>query len=413
MPTKTKRGPTHSATRGTVLPRNRNVALAELRNLKMAKSAHAFVRGSTTKFYEWLEEISPSTLPAGPAIWICGDCHVGNIGPVGDTAGRVAIQVRDMDQTVIGNPAHDLIRLGVSLATAARGSDLPGVVTAQMVEALMAGYMAALKAGRTHRLPPKPPAAKTAMKAATRRTWKQLASDRIEDAKPTIPLGKRFWPLRKAERDALEALCRETTLPLLVTRLYSREPADQFELMDAAYWVKGCSSLGRLRYAALLAVGTGKNRHYCLLDFKEAAAPAAPRQPQTNMPRDNGERVVAGATHLAPFLGTRMAALRVLDTSVFVRELLPQDLKLEIDTLPQAEATEVARYLGAVVGVAHGGQLSRNDAGVWRRELQRRHGKSIDAPFWLWTSIVDLVGRHERQYLDHCRRWALGHSTTT
>jgi len=59
MPTKTKRGPTHSATRGTVLPRNRNVALAELRNLKMAKSAHAFVRGSTTKFYEWLEEISP------------------------------------------------------------------------------------------------------------------------------------------------------------------------------------------------------------------------------------------------------------------------------------------------------------------------------------------------------------------
>jgi uncharacterized protein (DUF2252 family) len=32
-----------------------------------------------------------------------------------------------MDQTVIGNPARDLIRLGLSLATAARGSDLPGI----------------------------------------------------------------------------------------------------------------------------------------------------------------------------------------------------------------------------------------------------------------------------------------------
>jgi uncharacterized protein (DUF2252 family) len=26
------------------------------------------------------------------------------------------IQIRDLDQTVIGNPAHDLIRLGLSLA---------------------------------------------------------------------------------------------------------------------------------------------------------------------------------------------------------------------------------------------------------------------------------------------------------
>ena len=27
----------------------------------------------------------------------------------------MAIQIRDLDQTVIGNPAHDLIRLGLSL----------------------------------------------------------------------------------------------------------------------------------------------------------------------------------------------------------------------------------------------------------------------------------------------------------
>jgi uncharacterized protein (DUF2252 family) len=79
-----------------------------------------------------------------PAIWICGDCHVGNLGPVANADGKVAIQIRDLDQTVIGNPAHDLIRLGLSLATAARGSDLPGVTTARMLEQMSEGYCAAL-----------------------------------------------------------------------------------------------------------------------------------------------------------------------------------------------------------------------------------------------------------------------------
>jgi uncharacterized protein (DUF2252 family) len=38
---------------------------------------------------------------------------------------------------VIGNPAHDLIWLGLSLASAARGSDLPGVITARIIEELI------------------------------------------------------------------------------------------------------------------------------------------------------------------------------------------------------------------------------------------------------------------------------------
>ena len=66
----------------------------------------------------------------GPAVWICGDCHVGNLGPVASLEGKVEIQIRDLDQAVIGNPVHDLIRLALSLATAARSTELPGVSTA-------------------------------------------------------------------------------------------------------------------------------------------------------------------------------------------------------------------------------------------------------------------------------------------
>jgi uncharacterized protein (DUF2252 family) len=107
----------------------RGSALRQTRNLKMAESAHAYVRGNTLNFYEWLAALASNKVPHGPPIWICGDCHVGNLGPLADTDGEIDIEIRDFDQAVIGNPAHDLIRLGLSLATAARGSDLPGVTT--------------------------------------------------------------------------------------------------------------------------------------------------------------------------------------------------------------------------------------------------------------------------------------------
>ncbi|HTR11465.1 MAG TPA: DUF2252 family protein [Paraburkholderia sp.] len=36
--------------------------------------------GTTAYRDEWLETPNSHTLPDGPPIWICGDCHVGNLG---------------------------------------------------------------------------------------------------------------------------------------------------------------------------------------------------------------------------------------------------------------------------------------------------------------------------------------------
>jgi uncharacterized protein (DUF2252 family) len=106
-----------------VSPHDRSGALAKCRNLKMSQSAHAYVRGNTVQYYEWLDTLKAGTLPDGPPLWICGDCHLSNLGPVANAAEHVEIQIRDLDQSVIGNPSHDLVRLGLSLASAARGSD--------------------------------------------------------------------------------------------------------------------------------------------------------------------------------------------------------------------------------------------------------------------------------------------------
>ena len=79
-------------------------------------------------------------------------------------------------------------------------------------------------------------------------------------------------------------------------------PNEQVSLVDAAYWMKGCSSLGRLRFAVLLGVRNGKGkgkRHqdFCLMDIKEASAAAAPRAKKIKMPKDDAIRVVEGARH--------------------------------------------------------------------------------------------------------------------
>ncbi|MFC6051184.1 DUF2252 family protein, partial [Methylobacterium hispanicum] len=100
---------------------------------------------------------APARHPAGgPPVWICGDCHLGNLGPLADAEGRVDIQIRDIDQTVVGNPTHDLVRLGLSLASAARGSDLPGVVTARMLEEMVRGYAQGLAGFKADGAPPEP-----------------------------------------------------------------------------------------------------------------------------------------------------------------------------------------------------------------------------------------------------------------
>jgi uncharacterized protein (DUF2252 family) len=386
----------------TPAPRDRAAVLTRARNLKMARSAHAYVRGSTTKFYEWLAE-GQGALPAGPSIWICGDCHLGNLGPLADAKGDVAIQVRDLDQTVIGNPAHDLVRLGLSLASAARGSDLPGVITARILEGLVEGYEAALAEDfedeRSH-----PPVIGDVVKRAVRRKWKHLAQERLSDLSPSIPLGKKFWRLSGPERRELDELFAGDRLRDLVTALKGRSKRDSIELLDVAFWMKGCSSLGNLRYAALLGVGSDA---LCLLDIKEAVRAAAPRDPAAEMPRDNAERIVAGARALSPNLGQRMAAARLLGKPVIVRELMPQDLKVEIETLSQDEAVAVARALARVVGDAHGRQMAPEIRKAWLADLARRRSKTLDAPSWLWNSVVELMGLHEAAYLEHCRRYAL------
>lgn len=84
----------------------------------------------------------------------------------------------------------------------------------------------------------------------------QPTEQQTGDAKPHIPLGERFWPLSNDEKDQIHALF-ETGSGTLLGSVLCLEPGQDasIKVLDAAYWVKGCSSLGRRRYAVLLDHG--------------------------------------------------------------------------------------------------------------------------------------------------------------
>lgn len=393
-----------------ISPADRISYLHARRDLKMARSAHAYVRGNTLHFYEWLAESRAARfVPEGPPVWICGDCHLGNLGPLADNDGKVAIQIRDLDQAVIGNPAHDLIRLGLSLATAARGSDLPGVVTARMMEEMIEGYEHAFAdpGQDENEVQEEPDVVRTLRRRALGRKWRHLAKERLEDVEPKIPLGKRFWPINEAEHDALRDVVTQPPVSSMILSLDQRGDGRTPVMADAAYWMKGCSSLGLWRFAVIVALKSEGHVSHALIDLKEAVAPIAPAAPGAVMPGDPAERVLAAARALSPNLGDRMATATLLGHSMFVRELMPQDLKIEVEQFSHGEALKAARYLAFVVGKAHGRQMDAATRRSWIETLRRGRSRTMDAPSWLWQAVVQLAARHEAGYLDHCRAYAM------
>ena len=89
------------------------------------------------------------------------------------------------------------------------------------------------------------------------------------------------------------------------------------------------------------------------------------------MPEDQAQRVVEGARHLSPYLGERMRAIQLFGRSLFIRELLPQDLKIELETLTREQAMNIARFLANVVGKAHARQMDAVTRSNWAKELSR------------------------------------------
>jgi hypothetical protein len=70
---------------------------------------------------------------------------------------------------------------------------------AKMLEQIMEGYEEPLVDADPDLRSRRPECVQVVMRQAVKRTWDHVAKERLEDTRPTIPLGKRFWPKEKRE----------------------------------------------------------------------------------------------------------------------------------------------------------------------------------------------------------------------
>ncbi|MGT2488716.1 DUF2252 family protein [Methylobacterium oryzae CBMB20] len=280
---------------------------------------------------------------------------LGNLGALAAPDGRIDIQIRDLDQTVVAsNPAFDLVRLALSLGHrgarrgAARHRHRPDEVD---------GHGGRLRR-QDRRIPQGPNRAsnRPEIVVTTKRRALGLA---LAPPLARAPEGQEPPRLRPGQPDFFDLDADESAASpaALIGAPEIRRPcpgalgsaADDAEirLLDAAYWIKGCSSLGACATPSWWRVLGGDRPQLALLDVKEAVPHLAPAAAGIAVPSDHAERVVAGARAPSPNLGDRMVAGHVGDraggTPVTVRELLPQDLKIDAEQFSRGEAVRVSR----------------------------------------------------------------------
>jgi hypothetical protein len=106
-----------------------------------------------------------------------------------------------------------------------------------MLEQMMIGYGRALKGPAASRVieSDKPDCVRVVMHRATSRTWKHLAKERLEDLRPNIPRGTRFWSLGKQEDATIRQLFSREEIRKLVASLLWSSVVELASIHEAAY----------------------------------------------------------------------------------------------------------------------------------------------------------------------------------
>jgi len=145
------------------------------------------------------------------------------------------------------------------------------------------------------------------------------------------------------------------------------------------------------------------------MDLKEAVQAAAPVDDSADMPEDQAQRLWRARVICHPIWENGCAHSIVWPLDLF-RELLPQDLKIELETLTCKQAMNFARFLANVVGKAHARQMDTDTRSKWSKELSTARPVTLMPLLGSGAGVVDLLAIHEKAYLEHCRLYALNES---
>ncbi len=358
--------------------------LAAHKRARVAVSAFSFLRGSAPLFYELLRR-TPRLDVGGPGeAWLTGDLHIQNFGAFRiDTADgtEVTFGPNDFDEALIGPVRLDVSRFVTSwlLAFVDRSTEARVVSARAIVE----GWAEGAGGGRSR--PAVPAAVSSLVTAVSARTKTDLLASYVEgDRRRRFREGRQAAPITRSTAEHVSAAFESTVFSTSARLPEDRAP---LEIVDVARRIAGTGSLGVERYVVLTRGGSGGE---WLFDMKEqertssAGALVGARGPFGAM------RVMRAleATTLQPrMLGVTRCTLRGRARSMLVRRLSPQEDKVDPTTVADGELTDVARYLGWLLGRVH-----RSTAVGSLRWSRRDAARVVEAGF-------ELAGIHVAAHL--------------
>lgn len=380
------------------LERTREFDLFEAKRDRLAASPFAFFRGTAPMFYEILAE--RPELAAGPPGRgrLTGDLHLENFGVFrpelvadDERAGGtpVAFDVNDFDESLEG-PLHvDVLRLLVSLLLASRELRVRPTTALALCDTLLEAYGRAATREPGDDAPNPPRCVERLVAGAARRTRVQLLDERTEVVDGTrtrrFVRGRRYRDVPRWLREA-----GEQAFGRYARKLIERHQVDPAALAvaDVAFRVAGTGSLGALRLAVLVR-GKGHPDGAWMFDLKEQYAEPAPTvllgRPEGNPAKRVRAAAEACLARPPRMLGTtKLGARRLL-----VKRLAPQEDKLDLRSLAEAELAPLAAHLGAVAAAAHRRGATQPLDRPWR-------AREADA---LVDHAIELAGLHEAAHL--------------
>ena len=371
---------------------------------RMTASPLAFLRGAAPLFYDLLK--AHPTLAEGPRGkgWLTGDLHLENFGayrplPLLDNASKrqrddVAFDLNDFDDAVTGPWRIDVTRLTTSLILGGRELGAGGRRVLDLAHTLLEAYVDAAFGDAKAKMPREPDVVARLVGQVAGRSRKELLDGRTEVVKGErrFVRGARYAELPRGIAKGVRHAFRE-----YVAQLDEQVRPDRgmIEIVDAAWRIAGTGSLGSVRVAVLVR-GKGGPDGAWVFDMKEQGDPSAyallGRPPKAER-LEPATRVltafracVARPPHL---LGTSAIG----DLSLFVRRLSPQEDKLDLGEMRDADLDPLAKYLGALVGRAHRRAATKKPKRAWTEE---ECAGVIDR-------AIAIAGIHEAAYLALCK----------
>ena len=369
---------------------------------RMAASPLGYLRGAAPLYYELLRD--HPELEQGPSGegWLVGDAHVENFGAFKSADGKgseaVVFDVNDFDEAIIGPFRWDVVRLLASLILGGRELGSTGKQSVLLCGSILEGYVPALCDGAPPGDPPPP--VRRLLKAVTERTHKEFLDHRTSgggsnsNSNSNSSAARRFL---RGERyqDLPPALVSQAhaAFERYVERLDPQHTvaADHFKIEDVAFRVAGTGSLGALRIA-VLTQGKGDLDTRWIFDMKSEGSPSACELAPA-IPGLAASRVLT-ATLACLEHPPRLAGTTDLgEISLFVRRLPPQEDKLDLPRLRREDLPDLARYLGARLGLVHRRGATNLPQSRWTPAEQAQ----------LTDHAIVIAGLHEAAYLALCK----------